>query len=414
MIRLKHLAYLLVAFTWFEGAAFKGPKLIILYGLLLGGLWLLLNSKKILVREISFTKKQFYLITALLLFWGWVALSLAWANQVTAVSKERVFNVIAAVGFTVILLDQFRTEKDWKNAYKILAAVGIVSSFLVFQEAYTGAAHRAIGYISPDPNYTAMRITLLFPLLYFWAKASKNAIKLLLLIGVVIAILATISTGSRAGMLSFLIIGFVIFLYELRGKSIRTTATAFLALFVVSMIIANATPEPLSYGFKRFESLVQVAQGERSPDFSVSQRYRLLTGGVHMFADNPLLGVGVGNFQLQSPNYGAKRNLEAHNTYLEVAGELGTVGIVLFLSLIFFTLKNFKIAENTSSNSPHDSFVVGGKIAFIAVMINFLFLTAFTDRRFYLLMAFAVGMLGGEIVTLKEFMASIKSRVLRS
>jgi hypothetical protein len=56
---------------------------------------------------------------------------------------------------------------------------------------------------------------------------------------------------------------------------------------------------------------------------------------------------------------------------------------------------------------------MGAKITFISVLINFLFLTAFTDRRFYLLMAFAASMLGGETIPLKEFTASIKRRILR-
>jgi O-antigen ligase len=412
MIRLKHLAFLLVALTWFEGAILKGHRLIILYGLFLGGLWLLLNSQKILRREISFTKNQFYLLTVLFFFWGWEALSLAWADEITAVSKERVFNVIAAVGFTVILLDQFRTEKDWINVYKILAVVGVISALLVFQEAYTGSAYRAIGYISPDPNYTAMRIAILFPLLYFWVKASRNTTKLPLLAGILVAILATVSTGSRAGMLAFVIIALVVFLYELKGKSIKTVSTTFLALFVIFIIIVNIAPEPLSQGFKRFELLVDMAKGEIPPDQSISQRYILLVGGVQIFVDNPLLGVGVGNFQLQSPKYGARLPLEAHNTYVEVAGELGMVGIAVFLGLIVFTLKNFKALNKTSEGS-YGEFIMGAKITFISVLINFLFLTAFTDRRFYLLMAFAASMLGGETIPLKEFTASIKRRILR-
>jgi O-antigen ligase len=414
MIKLKHLAFVLVALTWFEGSILFGHRLIILYGLLLAGIWGLLNFKKIVKRDISFTRAEFYLLGGLFLFWGWEALSLAWAGQITEVSRERVFNIAAAIGFTVILLDQFRREEDWTNVYKILAVVGIVSSLLVFQEAYTGAAHRAIGYISPDPNYTAMRITILLPLLYFWAKTSRNAIKLPLLAGILIAILAVVSTGSRAGMLTFVIIALFILFYELRNKSVRTVSATFVALFVIFIIVANVAPEPMSKGFERFDSLIDVAKGDISLEQGrISQRYILLVGGMKMFADNPLLGVGAGNFQLHSPDYGAHKPLEAHNTYIEVAGELGAVGIIIFGGLIIFTLKNFKAVEETGAKNQHDAFIIGAKIAFISVLINFLFLTAFTDRRFYLLMAFAVSMLGGETISLKEFTASIKKRVLR-
>lgn len=413
MIRFKHLVYMLVALTWFEKTMVMGHRLIILYGLFLGGLWLLLNSKKIFTREISFTKNQFYLITALLFFWGWLTLSLAWADQITWVSKERIFNVIAAVGFTVILLDQFREKKDWINAYKILAVVGVISSFIVLQETFSVALHSPVGYISPDINYTAMRVTILFPLLYYWAKTSRNSVKLPLLAGILIAILATVSTGSRAGIMTLIIIASVVFFYELKGKSLKSVFPTFLALLVISMIIASIIPGPLTGGFERFESLVDIAKGDRTPDINVAFRYAYLVGGVQLLRDNPLLGVGVGNFQLQIPNYIEVPPNEAHNTYLAVAGELGVIGIIIFLGLIVFTLKNFKALEKTGAKNQHDAFIIGAKIAFISVLINFLFLTAFTDRRFYLFMAFAVSMLGEETISLKEFMASLKKRVLR-
>ncbi len=107
-------------------------------------------------------------------------------------------------------------------------------------------------------------------------------------------------------------------------------------------------------------------------------------------------------------DYGAGWDDEAHNTYLEIATELGIIGIGIFLGLVSYILIKYKKLEKTYSNNPLQTFITGCKIAYISILINFLFLTAFSDRRFYILMAFAVAMLGREQLSIKGFITHIK------
>lgn len=407
MISLKQFAFLLVAFTWFEGAVIFGHRIIIIYGLILGGLWFLLNFKKILKGDIAFTKDQFYFLAGLLLFLIWGLLSLSWA-EITQVAKERAFYIIGAVGFTIILLDQFRAEKDWITAYKILVISGLFSSLLVFLQAYSGM-YRAVGYISPDPNFTAMRMTAILPLAYFWAKTTGKIPQLLLMGGLMVTLLAIISTGSRAGILAGIITILIISFYELRKKGTKKLLLTFAILFIAGILLTSIiAPGPLQSGFSRFENLIGVIKGKESPDFSISERYSLLVGGAQMFLDNFIFGVGLGNFQVHSHEYGSQYNIESHNTYIEILAELGLVGAAIFFWLILSTLSKFKLLEEKYSNKSFETFVIGCKISFFSILINFLFLTALTDRRFYLIMAFVVGMLGGKRLPLKAFFNSIK------
>lgn len=406
MISLKHLAFLLVAFTWFEGAIISGHRVIILYGLFLGGIWLLFNLKKILKGDIAFTKNQFYFLAGLFFFLLWGLISLNW-GEITQVAKERAFYIIGAVGFTIILLDQFRDEKDWITAYKILVISGLVSSILVFLQAYHGM-FRAAGFISPDPNFTAMRMTALLPLVYYWAKTTRKIPGLLLMGGLFITLLAIISTGSRAGILAGIITLLIISFYELKKKGSKKLLIAFIMLFILGIFLTSIiAPGPLQSGFVRFENLIGVIKGKELPDGSVSERYALLVGGARMFLDNYIFGVGLGNFQEHSIEYGSNLKHESHNTYIEILAELGLVGAAIFFWLILSTLSKFKLLEKKYFNNSYESFITGCKISFFSILINFLFLTALTDRRFYLLMAFAVGMLGGTALTLKEFISSI-------
>jgi O-antigen ligase len=79
-------------------------------------------------------------------------------------------------------------------------------------------------------------------------------------------------------------------------------------------------------------------------------RTDIWTVGWRMVQAHPIEGVGVGNYQTSSIHYllepGAILRDEfivdtpkvAHNTYLQVFAELGTVGLALFLSIIGFSL----------------------------------------------------------------------------
>lgn len=409
MISLKQLAFLLVAFTWFEGAIIFGHRVIIIYGLFLGGVWFILNFKKIFTGNIAFTKDQFYLLAGLFFFLFWGLFSLSW-GEITQVAKERAFYIIGAIGFTIILLDQFRDETDWITAYKILVISGLISAFLVFIEGYHGM-YRTVGFISPDPNFTAMRMTALLPLMYFWAKTTGKIPQLFLMGGLLITVLAIISTGSRAGILAGIITLLIISFYELKKKGTKKLLIAFIMLFIVGIFLTSIiAPAPLQSGFSRFENLIGVIKGKEAPDGSISERYALLVGGARMFLDNFIIGVGLGNFQVHSHEYGSKYNIESHNTYIEILAELGLVGAAIFFWLILSTLAKFKLLEKKYFNNSYETFVTGCKISFFSILINFLFLTALTDRRFYLIMAFVVGMLGGATLTLKEFISSITNQ----
>ena len=67
---------------------------------------------------------------------------------------------------------------------------------------------------------------------------------------------------------------------------------------------------------------------------SRAARVRLLNQGFEVFVDNPVTGIGAGQFQ----NYNAPGTIEkwrvTHNVWLQVASELGIFGLLAFLFLV--------------------------------------------------------------------------------
>ncbi|MEN3308123.1 MAG: hypothetical protein V7603_4325 [Micromonosporaceae bacterium] len=100
------------------------------------------------------------------------------------------------------------------------------------------------------------------------------------------------------------------------------------------------------------ERLTSIVSTGKVPDQSVKDRYALWSAAVAMWADHPVVGVGMKDFALYRDSYapmslsagsdvddrgaGFRREplLSPHNQYLMVASEQGTVGILAFGGLL--------------------------------------------------------------------------------
>jgi O-antigen ligase len=78
-------------------------------------------------------------------------------------------------------------------------------------------------------------------------------------------------------------------------------------------------------------------------NFAVAERMAHWQAGWEMFEDNPLTGVGAGNFNASYDDYFSRTQFRfsrghAHNYYIHVLGESGIVGLALYLMLAFGVL----------------------------------------------------------------------------
>jgi O-antigen ligase len=77
-----------------------------------------------------------------------------------------------------------------------------------------------------------------------------------------------------------------------------------------------------------------IMNAEEDPTGSRAARLRLFDQGVQVFLDNPVTGIGAGQFQ----NYIAPGIVEkwrvTHNVWLQVAAELGLFGLMIFAFLV--------------------------------------------------------------------------------
>ena len=75
-----------------------------------------------------------------------------------------------------------------------------------------------------------------------------------------------------------------------------------------------------------------------------------------MVKAHPLVGVGLGNFNELMPRYadpGVTHENIAHNSYLEVAAEMGIPQCMIFLAMLFFSYRSFsQVRRKVQQSGP--------------------------------------------------------------
>jgi hypothetical protein len=148
-------------------------------------------------------------------------------------------------------------------------------------------------------------------------------------------------------LLVFLAGGFAanaIVLTRSRGALLGVAAGMLVAIFFAApryrkIILVGIVCAGLGMFYLSDETFVErgstiVAQ-EEERDASAQSRLEIWKGGLKMFAAHPVFGVGPGNFYQNIGIYQPLRpGRDAHNTLVRCAGELGAIGLGLFVLIV--------------------------------------------------------------------------------
>jgi O-antigen ligase len=235
-----------------------------------------------------------------------------------------VMSLVMLLFVTVMLVDSMRRLRT-----TVMSAIGGVAfaSLYVLREFQKSGGMDRPGWVVGDPNYFTASALLCLPLA-FWLMQEKRPswMRVYCIACLVVTLLAVTVAASRGGFLG--LVASVCFVLVRSRNRVRNFAI--LACLLVPMSLVS----PLS-------PLVRLVNPTRSDTEAADIRYGLWAAGVRMFRDNPITGVGIGNFKpnalrYQAPDAGVVEGI-AHNAYVEVAAELGGVGLLLFLAVLIST-----------------------------------------------------------------------------
>jgi O-antigen ligase len=269
-------------------------------------------------------------------------------------SRER---FIRAILLTVVCMD--------------IAALYMFREFSLYGSTYDNFRP---GGILGDPNYTALNLLTMIPIAYFLFKdAAEKKIKLFAVGSLVLYLGALGLSQSRGGLLGFAI-EFLLILMAIKFRAKTIMVLGFLAIVIVSVL-----PIDIMHRFNLDESGVKV---------STHSRYELLITGINMFKSNPLFGVGPGKFKQISDifNENLSKKQIAHNSYLELAAELGIMGITIFLLIVKRTLSDLKrLREEVLDDSQFEAIITGLRIGIAGYLTAAIFLSAEYEKIIWLL-----------------------------
>lgn len=258
---------------------------------------------------------------------------------------------IASLGVMFVFINSRKSKQDMYLINIVLVLVAVTVSMLAINQFINGV-EMGSGWVDPtqnpdlttrvfatfeNPNLLAEYLILIFPVAIALVFYSRGFIKRLLFGASALIILIALGlTYSRGGYVA-LGVGLVIFLFLVNRK-------ALLALIPVGMAGILLLPNSIIQRVMTIGNL---------QDTSIIYRINTIVKSIDIVKDFWYSGIGVGYipFQQITPLYiKTMAPYHTHNLYLQIAVEMGVVGIIVFLLLIFTLIKmSIKVVFNSES-----------------------------------------------------------------
>lgn len=156
-----------------------------------------------------------------------------------------------------------------------------------------------------------------------------------------VSTLAVVLTFSRS---AFLTLVCIVSIMVIRSQS-RLSALA-AAAFCAILLLVSMPPHFTDRLGELAKLLPGSSKGAFAYDVSLRGRVSENISAIQMFTDNPLLGVGMANYEVHYQDYALplgmdsrREERQAHNLYLEILSELGLVGMCWFIAMQWITFR---------------------------------------------------------------------------
>lgn len=253
------------------------------------------------------------------------------------VARVALFNTIAVIGPLVVMQSQVRVLRFLRLLIPLsVVAIGIAlftseSRLLGVggETSYQGLGRMAgMGFAVVVANTRHLRL----------GRRRRWVVNGLL---IALLVFAVIATGARQAVLGSMVAIAYSFSYRspsikkprvfspIRGALMILIATAILLLLVATW---GRDLPGVGGGTRISDTVEAVASG----DLLLDERFVLWKGGLSDWASHPLTGIGFGNFALVTDSATYEH---PHNVVIEMAAELGLLGIIMGVGLLFIPLK---------------------------------------------------------------------------
>ena len=382
------------------------PPLAVLHlpALVTGGLLLLLFAS----RHVSLAHtetKLFMVLLGVMIAHVPVALNNYWAFF-TAESMLVTFVAYLGIITFVDSFDRFKTLITiWLAVNSFNAVYALFSGPSAI--GVHGVGETGVGSFLGEENDFALAVNIALPFAYFMLLSAPGAIgRFACTLLVALFVATNVLTFSRAGFIGLTAVAFYCWIRSHR-KVFSLVLLGALALLVVAIA---------PHGYWREISSIEAG----ADDPTGGERLYLWAGGLDMFVQHPIVGVGQGNFAHQfryyeeaidSPGlHGRSRaGLVAHSVYVTLLAELGLIGTIVWVAMVSCYVRNTRrvrraerpIMDTAMSEELGDAladsrrdqlygFSLAADGSLIAYLVGGIFNTVLYYPSFWLLTAFVI------------------------
>jgi O-antigen ligase len=397
LIALADLACGLVVFvvaSFLDVVHFEGGSVPKLTGLLLIVSWMATlatregDSRRFLMAHHGYA-------AALVLFLAWVALSALWAEDtglvVNAVQRYAQNMLLLPIVFTAV---RERRHAVWVLAAFVAGALASTVYGIAVPVAPVPGEVGRLGGAVGDSNETATVLVAAIVLAVALLGVARRSplLSVAALGAATLALAGLVNTLSRAGLLAF---GIMLLTASLLGGRWRRYITALAVLGVAATLgyfLVLGPPSALN----------------RVQSTDSSGRTDLWTIAWRAAQDNPVRGLGAGNFQVSSVHYlvrpGATTRADfivntpkvVHNLYLEQLVDVGIVGLGLFTAILALSMGYTLAAARAFARlgDPRMEMVSRAVlIALVATLAADFFVSAQFSKQLWILLALGPALL---------------------
>ncbi len=258
---------------------------------------------------------------------------------------------------------------------------------------------------------------LYFIILFSRFKKSQTS-KILIYLSLAFFLIAALLAGNRIPLILFIFILILFFLFEKAFRSQFLIAFVILFSIISINIVYNKNLQKHYYGFVK--NSIQIVDylstrlSSQKLEHTPNTYTKEIETGILTWQKNKIFGGGIKSFYFNCSTIknsvldkygGTNCNTHPHNYYLQIAGELGIIGLLLsvtiFILLIIQSIKRLRSIENKYANR----ILVPFFIIFLAEIFPFKttgsFFTSANSTYLFIIISFMVGLI--QINNLKKY-----------
>jgi len=270
-----------------------------------------------------------------------------WPGSVIKMGIPEFIKAVMFYYFTIYFITDEKKLKWFAIVFLGCQAIRVIEPlYLHVTQGYWGAATYAQGEFMSrlaggphdfvNPNGLAYIIVSVLPFFYFFTPLSWVH-KIIFLLGFPAFVYALILTSSRSGILGFLVV--------LLGFIYKSQKRVLLGLLVLIMAVVGFFMLDPSHQ----DRYLSIVDSHTSHSLTAASRWEKVLVHLDIALQRPLFGYGLSTSAEAYYEY-TGTSLIAHNLFVEVAEELGFIGLVIFLmfmkSIIMNFMESYKILKD--------------------------------------------------------------------